>query len=249
MVRLLSLRKYNEIFTEEDGNPLKYIFDATPSINEKNYPSVFIDTLYVMFLYQYGDRYVAPIVERILSRTNNIENAIVLMGGSFATIYSNTLDRLHKALTIEYDPIENYSATETYTDTRQLSDKTVDSLNKTTTDSSTTDTDTDAENTVNTELKKSGYNVAEPITDTIQNTTENNTSSNTETVERSGNETHAGQSDKTVAETITHTLKRSGNIGVTTSQQMIESELTLRNNDFWDILLKKFADTFTLSIY
>lgn len=249
MVRLLTLRKYNEIFTEEDGNPFEYIFNVSPSMADNHYSSSFKATLYAMFLYQYGDRYVSPVTERIITRTNNNESAITLMGGSFAAIYSNTLDRLHEVLTIDYNPIENYSATETYTDTRQLSDKTVDSLNKTITDNSTTDTDTETESTVNTELKKSGYNVATPIIDTIQNTTENNTSTNTETVERSGNETHAGQSDKTVDETITHTLKRSGNIGVTTSQQMIESELTLRNNDFWEILLKKFADTFTLSIY
>ena len=249
MVILLNLKKYNEIFTEEDGNPFTPLFTTAPSIREKNYTTSFKDTLYIMFLYQYGDRYIAPVLERIINRTGDNVSAILAMGGAFAGVYSNTLDQLHKALTIEYDPIENYSATETYTDTRQLTDRTVDSLNKTTTDSSTTDTDTDAENSVNTELKKSGYNVAEPITDTIQNTTENNTSSNTETVERSGNETHAGQSDKTVTETITHNLQRSGNIGVTTSQQMIESEITLRNNDFWEILLKKFADTFTLSIY
>ena len=245
----MELKKYNEVFTEEDGNPLTQLFNTTPSIRDKNYSTSFKDTLYLMFLYQYGDRYISPVLERIINKMDNNEMTILAMGGAFAGIYSNTLDRLHKALTIEYNPIENYSATETYTDTRQLSDRTVDSLNKTITDNSTTDTDTDTDNTVNTELKKSGYNVAEPITDTIQNTTENNTSSNTETVERSGNETHAGQSDKTVTETITRNLQRSGNIGVTTSQQMIESELTLRNNDFWEILLKKFADTFTLSIY
>lgn len=246
---LLNLKRYNEIFTEEDGNPLEPIFDVVPSIQAENYTNIFKDVLYVRFLYQYGDRYVAPIAERLIDRLNSKEGIINAMGTVFAGTYSNTLDRLYKALTIEYDPIENYSATETYTDTRQLSDKTVDSLNKTIKDNSTTDTDIDTDNTVNAELKKSGYNVAEPVVDTIQNTTENNTSSNTETVERSGEETHAGQSDKTVAETITHTLQRSGNIGVTTSQQMIESELALRNNDFWEILLKKFADVFTLSIY
>lgn len=245
----MELTKYSDVFTIDDGNPFVAIFGHIPEISKQNYDRLFIDALYINMYLNYGDRYIAPIVERFLKLDPNKITIIEAMGELFGLQYSNTLDHLYKAMFADYNPIENYSAIETGTDTRQLSDKTIDSINKTTSDNSTTDIDINSDNTVNTELKKSGYNVAEPVVDTIQNTTENNTSSNTETVERSGEETHAGQSDKTVAETTTHNLQRSGNIGVTTSQQMIESEIKLRENDFWDIFIKKFVDLYTLSIY
>ena len=44
-------------------------------------------------------------------------------------------------------------------------------------------------------------------------------------------------------------LTRSGNIGVTTSQQMLESELQLRKYNFYEELYKDVNSVATLSIY
>lgn len=44
--------------------------------------------------------------------------------------------------------------------------------------------------------------------------------------------------DTTRTETGTDTLTRHGNIGVTTSQQMLQSELELRKLDFWKIIFR-----------
>ena len=44
-------------------------------------------------------------------------------------------------------------------------------------------------------------------------------------------------------------LTRSGNIGVTTSQQMLESELQLRKYNFYEALFKDVNSVVTLSIY
>lgn len=47
-----------------------------------------------------------------------------------------------------------------------------------------------------------------------------------------------------------HTFTRSGNIGVTTSQQMLESEVVLRNKHiFWDIVFTDLDRLLTLPIY
>lgn len=49
---------------------------------------------------------------------------------------------------------------------------------------------------------------------------------------------------------INHILKRHGNIGVTTSQQMLESEIVLRNKyTFWDIVFTDLDRFLTLPIY
>lgn len=47
----------------------------------------------------------------------------------------------------------------------------------------------------------------------------------------------------------TRTLKRHGNIGVTTSQQMIESELELRKKFFFEIVFKDIDNYLTLAVY
>lgn len=47
----------------------------------------------------------------------------------------------------------------------------------------------------------------------------------------------------------TRTLKRHGNIGVTTSQQMIESELELRKKNFFEIVFRDVDNYLTLAIY
>ena len=60
-------------------------------------------------------------------------------------------------------------------------------------------------------------------------------------------------------ETLTHNINNgsfgwdksniSGNIGVTTSQQMLESELEVRRNILYDIVLNDIAEFLTISIY
>lgn len=63
--------------------------------------------------------------------------------------------------------------------------------------------------------------IDETGTDTMANT-------GTDNVEHTGYDTDADTGTDTLTHTGTETLERSGNIGVTTSQQMLESELKLR---------------------
>ena len=46
-----------------------------------------------------------------------------------------------------------------------------------------------------------------------------------------------------------HTGKIHGNIGVTTSQQMIQSEREVANFDIYEYIASKFEDAFTLAVY
>ena len=55
---------------------------------------------------------------------------------------------------------------------------------------------------------------------------------------------------ETVAHREGHSrLERSGNIGVTTSQQMLEQELAVRRTTFWSIVLDDIASLMTIPIY
>lgn len=55
--------------------------------------------------------------------------------------------------------------------------------------------------------------------------------------------------DLTDTETGTRTIERSGNIGVTTSQQMAQSEIELWKWNFYDSIMKDIDSILTLSIY
>ena len=46
-----------------------------------------------------------------------------------------------------------------------------------------------------------------------------------------------------------HTFERSGNIGVTTSQQMIESEIELRKKQFYEIVFHDIINYVCLHVY
>lgn len=81
-------------------------------------------------------------------------------------------------------------------------------------------------------------------TDTTENTVTNNLqSNNNSTITDSGTDTISNTKTDTTTRTETHTLTRSGNIGVTTSQQMIQSERDLWQ---WDFFQSVFSDIDTV---
>lgn len=111
-----------------------------------------------------------------------------------------------------------------------------------------------------------GYN-SDPVTDTTtESGTETDTKSGSESQAKSGTDTnvrtgaesdvHSGtitdakSGSETMAQsgTITHVYSetKSGNLGVTTSQQMLSAELELRlNNQLKDLILNAFIDEYT----
>ena len=64
-----------------------------------------------------------------------------------------------------------------------------------------------------------------------------------------GTDTNVKTGNITNAETGTDTITRKGNIGVTTSQQLIESELELRKHDFYAMIYKDIDSILCLKIY
>lgn len=51
------------------------------------------------------------------------------------------------------------------------------------------------------------------------------------------------------SDTATHTGRLHGNIGVTTSQQMLQSEIDLRKYNWYNEVAKEFTHTFTLGVW
>lgn len=167
---------------------------------------------------------------------------ILLQGGEFEVLYSDpwalqnfisvwadreaaTFQRWVDALAIEYAPLENYDRHEDWTDT----------LDSDGTSRTTGTNDTSTSGTVTTDVSaydSSSYQPKDKVTssETIDNdTTENNTS----TLDNEG----------------VHTGRIHGNIGVTTSQQMLESELDLGYWNIYSRITDMFLKEFCIMIY
>lgn len=169
--------------------------------------------------------------------------------------------KIYNALIAEYNPIENYSMTES------TNTSIVDDINKTNShsESGTTNKSSNGSNesTINssgsstndTETGIYGFNsgnssnrdnLSGKASDTL-NRTENTDTEISETNTES--KTLSGSNNEDNTREITEEHTRSGNIGVTTSQQMLESELKLREYDFYEMIFNDIDSILCLKTY
>lgn len=150
-------------------------------------------------------------------------------------------EKLAATLDLEYNPIENYDRNSTYTDTTDRS------LNRTTSNSTKSHgtNNSSGSNTNTSEDKVSADNSSEYQPD--RTSTASGTASDLLTMKSSG----SGSGKMTDAENVTHTYteRTHGNIGVTTSQQMIQSERDLVRYDFYMEIVNSFKREFCLLVY
>ena len=175
--------------------------------------------LYTTFTIKYFNFiYISDDVTEVASIISNL-----------AEIYNNEYTTKVSMLLMDYNPIENYNSTETESTT---SENTTSSGNENTT---TTTTNSTTENSGDTTNKVSPYD-SENFNNDNNTTTTNTTTGNatdTTTINDSGNMSSNGTSSRT--------LTRKGNIGVTTTQQMIESEYELRAKNLVFEFLEKVS--------
>ena len=163
-------------------------------------------------------------------------------------------DRMYESLRMEYSPIENYDRIEDIK--REYKDSGTDTeiltLGSSTT-SSHTGTDTDSTQGGGSNEKgvsaynEDGYTNREKDTETHNS---NNTQTYNSTVTNTGSGSDKTQTDYGKQRTETENTRIHGNIGVTTSQQMIESEMSLRAKyDIYKIISREFEREFLVQIY
>lgn len=168
------------------------------------------------------------------------------------TIWSNKYQinwkKLYDTTVLEYNPIENYDRIENWTDTDdETSNSERDNTRNTTNNVKSTSTN-EIMNSVNVTDQNTAFNAgladhAKQITD--GDTTEHGTINNTETGKETENESvNGGRSG-----THTRNGRAHGNIGVTTSQQMIQSERDLVVFNLYDVIAESFIENFCLMIY
>lgn len=193
-------------------------------------------------------------IDAILMRTRELE--ILYPDFTYMknriTIWSNTYQinwkKLYDTTVLEYNPIENYDRMEDWTDNDDET-TTSDRDNTRNTNNTVKSTSTnEIMNNVNVTDQNTAFNAgladhAKQITD--GDTTEHGSITNTETGKDTENEKVNG------GRTGRHTRvgRAHGNIGVTTSQQMIQSERDLVIFNLYDLIAESFIENFCLMVY
>lgn len=167
-----------------------------------------------------------------------VVNNILLNNGEFEVLYANgdflreavgiwskkwykTFDKWLTALNIEYSPLENYDRIEDFTDNSTSTGTTA--LNTSGTDGSTT------------EQKKSAFDSSDYSPDAKATTDNTNSQTSNGTTNGTTNTTRSGR---------TH-----GNIGVTTSQQMLQAELDIAKWNLYDNIADIFKSELCIAVY
>ena len=156
-----------------------------------------------------------------LTVTNPKQFGILL--DKWSTIQLDKWNRMQKALDIEYNPLENYDRQEIGDDTR------TPNLTNTYTDKNPN------ANKSNIKNYKNGYNSNSQV---LSDSSESTMGTNIETSNKS-----------TGTEKNHHDWHIHGNIGVTTSQQMLQSELDVAKNLVADVIVDDFKNKFCIVVY
>ena len=197
-------------------------------------------------------------------------NTILLNGAEFEVLYPRpayfkfligpwsdkwyrTMDRWQKALAIDYAPLENYDRMEewddnggsTKADTRLSSDTKQGADNKVNTANS------ESEGTGNTEDKKSAYDAStySPYQKSDTSSSGTNNSSGVESNIYSDNLAHNEYGNEVESNFNKRTGRAHGNIGVTTSQQMLQSEIDISRFNLYDEIASLFLSEFCIYTY
>lgn len=186
--------------------------------------------------------------------------------------------RLAQAFYSEYNPIENYSMEEertpnlttteveneqTFNDNSLVNTGTTKNTGTINNDILSQSTANNSENTSNTHLV-SPFNIPSEYVNNDKNdivvssdnnidnfgtSTQTNDTTKTDNYTTEGVEINEVDTNRTIKATGTEKLTRSGNIGVTTSQQMIESEISLRKLDIINMIYKDIDKVITIPYY
>ena len=209
---------------------------------------------------------------------DTLVNNIMLRGGEFEVVYSNpdfyksaiglwsnkhyrTFEKWINALNIDYNPLENYDRMEEWSDTgSRINTGTVSDSG------SHTNTGTQSTETIgNDNFKGSGnstssdeisaYN-SNSFQNDKKNTTNSSNSSETNTTTNSTRTDNLSESnsntrtDNLSEKTNSNRIGRAhGNIGVTTSQQMLQSELDIAKWNIYEQITDLFLSEFCIMVY
>lgn len=181
-------------------------------------------------------------------------NNILLRGGEFESLYGDpyflqnmigvwsdkwqrTFTKWMQALSINYDPLYNYDRHEIYKDIRSENEEN----NRTENGSAFDNSSSSGSGTTTNEVSAYDSSSYSPHDQSTSSSTGINSS--TARTESKGN------NKRQLAETVTHDAHLYGNIGVTTSQQMLKDELDVNEWNVYEHITDLFLNEFSIYVY
>ena len=196
----------------------------------------------ILGLYRYGEYNQQDLFQNMkipagIDRQDLIDN-ILEQGAAFEILYPDfeylqfsigtwskrwyrTMDKWLKALTVQYDPLNNYDRHEEWTDNDKVSGKTETAAGVITTGQD--------------EMSVTAY--------------DSDQYHNKEKTDSSGTSESTGSSETNTDGTSTHSGHLYGNIGVTTSQEMLREELDVQKFNLIQQITDLFLNEFCILVY
>lgn len=229
---MFELTKLNEVYTDwETGDGVfTDLNELDVPWKDLEHPETVLNLNMAYHGAHSGDKNISPVVYKFLKSED--ENTRSKLAKIIYTMYSDKWAKLWALMEIEYDPLNNYDMEEHETPAE------------------ITHTITPAETTIETKPAKmvsenevSAFNSSDYSDATKTTTTGDVSDKGTESidVDTAGSDVLTVQNERT--------LTRSGNIGVTTSQQMAQSEIELRKWLYYQSVFNDIDNILTLSIY
>lgn len=176
-------------------------------------------------------------------------NFMKFMIGRWSFMNQSVWQKLYDTTVLEYNPIFNYDRTEEWSENEQMLDKRTLTGTEMETSTDNSSGKIKSSGTVKSELNVSGYNESSyvPREQTIEtpDTLTSNTSETDRTVSIDKNDTENMDRKR---DNI-RTGRAFGNIGVTTTQQMIQQERETVLFNMYKVITDSFIERFCLMIY
>ena len=162
--------------------------------------------------------------------------------GVWSAKWFDSLERMLEAVTEDYNPLHNYDRHETYTDKETGSNS--GTISDQGAEESTYVTDTDTTGTEENTISAENVSVYQPDSKREDSGTLDSTVTGKVTKGNTRTDTGSNRRD------LEHTAYLYGNIGVTTSQQMLLEEIKLRKDlSIYDVAAELFYREFCLYVY
>lgn len=233
--------KLNEVFSDYLVNGIFTYFPNAPNFIVP-WGSIANDLNLIYFGNHSGEKQISPVLKSLLNQDKKLDNDTrQLLANSIVSMYGKNWLRLWEVRELEYNPIENYRMQEEGTD-------------------DTTNTGTQTNNLNVTHGEKVEFNHNENVESQgnvwgFNSDTSTPTDTGTQITEGDNSETHSGTDVNSATRTddlkqnLSHKLTRSGNIGVTTSQQMAQSSVDFWKWDFFESVFSDIDKILTSNFY
>lgn len=219
-------------------------------------------TMTLIGMYNFDDQLFSKMVLPEGVDSELVINCILQRSGDFEVLYSNTFfmksmigvvsskwnrtfQKWHDALQLKYDPIYNYDRFEEWTDNGSESGNEKGSESSQTANKSTSNESSNGSGQTDTLVNSYDNNAL--VEDSQSKSTQSASSNGTDTSE----ESEQINSNKDISKNTTgkHSGHMYGNIGVTTSQQMLESELDIAAWNLYDHIADVFVEELCIPVY